>query len=120
VERIVGGRQLWDHVQDIIESLPSGQKAVILLRDMEGRDADEACEILGITAENQRVLLHRARGRIRAGIDKLTTPTARTPAAAARVAPSRPRAGGGVARAVARLFFPGWFGDDRSVAYLPS
>jgi RNA polymerase sigma-70 factor (ECF subfamily) len=119
-ERIVGGRQLWDHVQDIIESLPSGQKAVILLRDMEGRDADEACEILGITAENQRVLLHRARGRIRAGIDKLTTPTARTPAAAARVAPSRPRAGGGVARAVARLFFPGWFGDDRSVAYLPS
>jgi RNA polymerase sigma-70 factor (ECF subfamily) len=99
-ERIVGGRQLWDHVQDIIDTLPAGQKAVIILRDMEGRDADETCTLLGITAENQRVLLHRARGRIRSAIDRLTSPTARTATTAARPSGARPS---GVARLFARL-----------------
>jgi RNA polymerase sigma-70 factor (ECF subfamily) len=70
-ERIVGGRQLWDHVQAVIELLPAGQRAVILLRDMEGRDAEETCALLEISAENQRVLLHRARSRIRQEIDRL-------------------------------------------------
>ena len=51
--------------------LPGGQRAVILLRDMEGRDAAETCEMLEISAENQRVLLHRARCRIRREIDQL-------------------------------------------------
>jgi RNA polymerase sigma-70 factor (ECF subfamily) len=70
-ERIVGGRQLWVHVTEAIERLPAGQRAVIILRDIEGQDAEEACALLGITAENQRVLLHRARGRIRQTIDGL-------------------------------------------------
>lgn len=88
-ERQVGGRQLWAHVMDIIETLPAGQKAVILLRDLEQRSAEEACELLSISAENQRVLLHRARGRIRVAIDQLvgTAPAVtRTAAAAARPA----------------------------------
>jgi RNA polymerase sigma-70 factor, ECF subfamily len=71
-ERIVGGRQLWDHVLEAIERLPTGQRAVIILRDMEGCDAEDACALLGISAENQRVLLHRARGRIRQAIDVVT------------------------------------------------
>jgi RNA polymerase sigma-70 factor (ECF subfamily) len=86
-ERIVGGRQLWDHVQGVIDALPAGQRAVILLRDMEGRDAEETCALLDISAENQRVLLHRARGRIRREIDLLigAEPVARTaPARRAR------------------------------------
>jgi RNA polymerase sigma-70 factor (ECF subfamily) len=70
-ERIVAGRQLWDHVQTVIDRLPAGQRAVILLRDMEGRDAEETCALLEISAENQRVLLHRARSRIRQEIDTL-------------------------------------------------
>ena len=70
-ERIVGGRQLWDHVQGVIDRLPAGQRAVILLRDLEGRDAEETCAVLEISAENQRVLLHRARSRIRQEIDAL-------------------------------------------------
>jgi hypothetical protein len=70
-ERIVGGRQLWDRVQAAIDRLPAGQRAVILLRDVEGRDAEETCAVLEISAENQRVLLHRARGRIRQEIDAL-------------------------------------------------
>jgi RNA polymerase sigma-70 factor (ECF subfamily) len=68
-ERIIGGRQLWDLVQEALELLPAAQKACVILRDIENRSSEEACEILGVSAENQRVLLHRARGRIRAAID---------------------------------------------------
>ena len=81
-ERIVGGRQLWDHVTEAIERLPAGQRAVIILRDMEGREAEEACTLLGISAENQRVLLHRARGRIRQTIDALIGDSRSVPASA--------------------------------------
>lgn len=95
-ERILGGRQLWAHVQDAIAALPSGQRAVILLRDIEERSAEEACALLGISAENQRVLLHRARGKVRQTIDRLTlaTPEAARPAPARppRTAPPRPGA----------------------------
>jgi RNA polymerase sigma-70 factor (ECF subfamily) len=85
-ERIVGGRQLWDHVTEAIERLPAGQRAVIMLRDIEGRDAEEACILLDISAENQRVLLHRARGRVRQTIDALIgeAPTVAAPAPAPR------------------------------------
>jgi hypothetical protein len=62
---------LWDHVTEAIERLPAGQRAVIILRDIDGRDAEETCALLDISAENQRVLLHRARGRIRQTIDGL-------------------------------------------------
>ncbi|MFL5287243.1 MAG: RNA polymerase sigma factor, partial [Rhodopila sp.] len=68
-ERIVGGRQLWEHMQAEIERLPAGQRAVLILRDIEGQSADDACRLLSITPENQRVLLHRARTRIRQIID---------------------------------------------------
>jgi RNA polymerase sigma-70 factor (ECF subfamily) len=78
-ERVVAGRQLWTHVQAAIERLPSGQRAVIILRDMEGSEAEEACALLGISAENQRVLLHRARGRIRKTIDALVAGAPPTP-----------------------------------------
>jgi RNA polymerase sigma-70 factor (ECF subfamily) len=88
-ERIVGGRQLWDHVMAAIERLPSGQRAVIILRDMEGCEAEEACTLLGVSAENQRVLLHRARGRIRQTVDALSGPP-RT----AAVTAARPPGGG--------------------------
>lgn len=48
-----------------IASLPSGQQAVITLRDVEGWTADEVCTALEISQINQRVLLHRARARVR-------------------------------------------------------
>ena len=74
-ERVYGGKQLWEHVQIAIAAMPASQRAVLVLRDMEGQDAATACAMLGISAENQRVLLHRARGRVRAAIDQVTTPT---------------------------------------------
>lgn len=73
-ERVISGRQLWEHVLAALETLPAGQKAVLVLRDMEGQSAEDACALLNISAENQRVLLHRARGRIRKLIDDLTAP----------------------------------------------
>lgn len=92
-ERVIGGRQLWDHVQAAIEQLPAGQKAVIILRDIEQRTAEEACALLNITSENQRVLLHRARGRVRRTIESLIGGTAASaPARPAPTAPAGPTA----------------------------
>jgi RNA polymerase sigma-70 factor, ECF subfamily len=86
-ERMVAGRQLWTHVQEAIETLPAGQKAVIILRDIEANTAEEACALLAISPENQRVLLHRARGRVRRTIELLID----GPSAATTQTPSTPR-----------------------------
>jgi RNA polymerase sigma-70 factor (ECF subfamily) len=56
-------------VDQAIGALPEGQREVITLRDLEGWTADETCELLAINAVNQRVLLHRARSRVRAALD---------------------------------------------------
>jgi RNA polymerase sigma-70 factor (ECF subfamily) len=52
-----------------IDDLPPNQRAVIALRDIEGWPASEVCEALDLTEGNQRVLLHRARGRVRAALE---------------------------------------------------
>jgi RNA polymerase sigma-70 factor (ECF subfamily) len=52
-----------------IDELPDAQRAVITLRDVEGFPADEVAEALGISDGNQRVLLHRARSKVRAAIE---------------------------------------------------
>jgi RNA polymerase sigma-70 factor, ECF subfamily len=51
-------------------SLPPAQRAVLILRDIVGWGADEVCEVLGISAANQRVLLHRARTKVRKAIER--------------------------------------------------
>ncbi len=48
-----------------IDELPGRYRSVMLLRDVHGLTADETCAILGISAANQRVILHRARTRLR-------------------------------------------------------
>ncbi len=48
-----------------IEKLPPNQRQVITLRDIEDWDSAEVCEALGISEANQRVLLHRARTKVR-------------------------------------------------------
>jgi RNA polymerase sigma-70 factor (ECF subfamily) len=45
--------------------LPERQRVVVSLRDVHGLSSDEVCTTLGITAANQRVLLHRGRARLR-------------------------------------------------------
>lgn len=55
-------------VEAALDGLPPRQRAVIVLRDVEGYGAGEVCQILDISAENQRVLLHRARAAVRAAL----------------------------------------------------
>jgi len=52
-----------------IEALPPAQRQVITLRDLEGLEASEVCELLAVSEGNQRVLLHRARSRVRAALE---------------------------------------------------
>jgi len=62
-------RELLDRVRTAIEALPPQQRAVITMRDVSGCESAEACAALGISEGNQRVILHRARCRVRAAID---------------------------------------------------
>lgn len=55
-------------VSAAIQELPHRQQQVIRLRDIEGRSADDVCADLGISAGNQRVLLHRARAGLRTSL----------------------------------------------------
>ena len=64
-ESLLLRRELVESIRRAVESLPVTQRAVIVLRDVEGFAAEEACQILGLTEVNQRVLLHRARQRVR-------------------------------------------------------
>jgi RNA polymerase sigma-70 factor (ECF subfamily) len=43
---------------------------IVGLRDVEGHSAEEVCELLGLSQENQRVLLHRGRARLRAVLEE--------------------------------------------------
>jgi RNA polymerase sigma-70 factor, ECF subfamily len=53
--------------------LPDRQRAVLVLRDVDGYGADETCAILGVSATHQRVLLHRARAFVRARLEEYYT-----------------------------------------------
>jgi RNA polymerase sigma-70 factor (ECF subfamily) len=63
--------QLAEHVRNAIDILPPTQRAVVLLRDVEGCTAEEACNVLGVSETNQRVLLHRGRSRVRKALEAL-------------------------------------------------
>jgi RNA polymerase sigma-70 factor (ECF subfamily) len=58
-------RETVARVRAAIEALPPLHRQVITLRDVEGWPADETCAVLDLTAANQRVVLHRARARVR-------------------------------------------------------
>jgi len=57
-------------VDQAIAALPPAQRETITLRDVEGWSSDEVCNVLGISETNQRVLLHRARAKVRAAIER--------------------------------------------------
>ena len=57
--------ELRSHLVEAVERLAPAQRVVVTLRDLVGLDADDVCSLLEISDGNQRVLLHRARARIR-------------------------------------------------------
>ena len=62
-------RETLAHIRSAIAALPPAQREVITLRDVEGWSSDEVCNALDITETNQRVLLHRARAKVRAALE---------------------------------------------------
>ena len=60
-------------VRDAIEQLPPMQRLVITMRDLEGWDSEEVRNALDISETNQRVLLHRARSKVRTALEAYFT-----------------------------------------------
>jgi RNA polymerase sigma-70 factor, ECF subfamily len=71
-ERLLGG-EVRAVVEQAIEELAPAQRAVISLRDVEGWPSDEVCNALDISETNQRVLLHRARSKVRRALEDYLT-----------------------------------------------
>jgi RNA polymerase sigma-70 factor (ECF subfamily) len=57
-------------VRAAVDELPARQREVFLLRDVEGWDAAEVAEALELSPGNERVLLHRARAKVRAALER--------------------------------------------------
>ncbi len=68
-ERLLLSKESQRLIQEAIDSLPPVQRQVMMLRDIQGIEANEVCNLLEITETNQRVLLHRARTKVRRTID---------------------------------------------------
>jgi RNA polymerase sigma-70 factor (ECF subfamily) len=78
-EDVLVRAELREAVMAAIAVLPEAQQTVITLRDVLGFTSDEICDSLGITANNQRVLLHRARARVRTAlVPEIRTQKSRT------------------------------------------
>jgi RNA polymerase sigma-70 factor, ECF subfamily len=67
-ERLLAG-ETRAHIDAAIRTLPPAQQEVITLRDVEGWGSAEVCDLLGISEANQRVLLHRARSKVRRALE---------------------------------------------------
>ncbi len=68
-ERLLA-RETQQVVASTLAELPDAQRTVMSLRDIQGWSSDEVCEALDISPGNQRVLLHRARSRVRGALER--------------------------------------------------
>jgi RNA polymerase sigma-70 factor (ECF subfamily) len=69
-EAHVLNQELRAGIEEAIRKLPPAQREVIVLQDIEGFRCEEVSEILGLTSTNERVLLHRARAKVRATLER--------------------------------------------------
>jgi len=69
-EKRILAQETLKRIQEAIDALPIGQREVITLRDIEGCTSEEACGLLGVSEANQRVLLHRARCKVRRALER--------------------------------------------------
>jgi RNA polymerase sigma-70 factor (ECF subfamily) len=75
-ERRLASLEAREHLRAAIAALPPTQQAVLTLRDVEGLESEEVCGLLDLSAGNQRVILHRARARVRADLERYFEETA--------------------------------------------
>ena len=68
-ERLLS-QELCQVIGRLVDSLPAAQREAFILRDIAGLTTEEASCVLRVTPNNQRVLLHRARSRLRRGLDR--------------------------------------------------
>lgn len=68
-EECLAGRETLEEIKSAISKLPPVQRQVIVLRDIEGWEAQEVCDLLELSEANQRVLLHRARSKVRQALE---------------------------------------------------
>ena len=68
-ERELENRELQAVLRDAVEVLPDPLRAVFCLREVEGLSTEEAADALGLTVENVRVRLHRAKRSLRQTLD---------------------------------------------------
>jgi len=69
-EKLALSREGGAFLEQAIEALPPNLRQVLVLRDVEGLDPKDVCAMLEISEANQRVLLHRARSRVRRALEK--------------------------------------------------
>ncbi|MEX0782037.1 MAG: sigma-70 family RNA polymerase sigma factor [Dehalococcoidia bacterium] len=69
-ESALSSSETLEMVRGAIDQLPPAQRQVIQLRDIDGWSAEEVCNVLELTETNQRVLLHRARSKVRRAIER--------------------------------------------------
>lgn len=69
-ERLLLSKESRALLDQAIAALPPVQRQVITLRDIEGCSSQEVCNILNVSETNQRVLLHRARMKVRRAIER--------------------------------------------------
>ena len=69
VEERLLSKEWQAHLRTLLEDLPLAQRIVVMLRDIEGWPARDVCLALDISSGNQRVLLHRARARLRSALE---------------------------------------------------
>lgn len=73
-EELLAQRETLTALEAAMAALPERQRQVVLLRDMLGWTSDEVCNVLEVTETNERVLLHRARARLRAALETHLAP----------------------------------------------
>jgi RNA polymerase sigma-70 factor, ECF subfamily len=72
-ERALASSEAVDRIESEIAKLPEMQRLVITMRDVEGLSSEEVRSALAISETNQRVLLHRARSKVRMGLEDYYT-----------------------------------------------
>jgi RNA polymerase sigma-70 factor (ECF subfamily) len=69
-ERRLMSLEAREHLRQALAELPERQRVIVGLRDVEGLSAEDVCRVLDVSPENQRVLLHRGRSRLRAVLER--------------------------------------------------